>query len=166
MRMRKACFRNCWMYLLDLAERKKEKVPSFAGKLENVTGIEGSDLVLSGFMSAYPRPKVMWVRNGVELAASDRYIMTMDDTKCSLKITGLTAADAGKYCCRIENKLGRAECDATVTVATVPKLLNELTNMEGKVGARIEFVAKIAASPKPDVQWYYQSHLLAVSTVC
>ena len=152
------------MFVTDLAERKKEKVPYFAGKLENATGIEGSDLTLNCFISGYPLPKVTWLHNGLEISAtSDRYKLTLDDTKCSLKITGLLSSDAGKYSCRIENKLGRAESDANVTVATAPKLLNELSNVEAKCGERVEFVVRISSNPKPDVQWFFQNHRLAVS---
>uniref|UniRef100_A0A8C4S3V2 Titin n=1 Tax=Erpetoichthys calabaricus TaxID=27687 RepID=A0A8C4S3V2_ERPCA len=68
---------------------------------------------------AVPTPKVAWHKDGKELKANDRVMLTSDHTAAHIEIGNCVHADAGHYTVTLENKLGSTT--GTVNVKVIGK---------------------------------------------
>ena len=63
-----------------------------------------------------PNGTIKWFKNGKELTASKKYSMTYTGGIASLTISQTEASDIGTYICQVQNKLGHADTEATLSV--------------------------------------------------
>jgi len=66
---------------------------------------------------AYPLPAITWHVNGVELAASPRFIQTVVGEQIVLEIREVSRADAGIYTCRARSAIGEASTSTALIVS-------------------------------------------------
>lgn len=68
--------------------------------------------------SGIPRPDATWTRDGVELKASDRVIISDDGDTYRLEVKDLVIADGGLYQCKISNRLGAVTQEAKLNLTS------------------------------------------------
>uniref|UniRef100_A0A8C4S578 Titin n=1 Tax=Erpetoichthys calabaricus TaxID=27687 RepID=A0A8C4S578_ERPCA len=90
--------------------------PSIELQTQDIVVVEGEKLSLPIPYRAVPTPKVAWHKDGKELKANDRVMLTSDHTAAHIEIGNCVHADAGHYTVTLENKLGS-------TTGTVPDKL-------------------------------------------
>ncbi|KAM6307155.1 coiled-coil domain-containing protein 141 [Aegotheles albertisi] len=91
------------------------KQPNFIQKFGHTTLQEGEDLILHCTIHGKPKPRVCWVKDGIQVVSGDFSIEKLRDTYyLSKRNVGL--ADTGKYVCVASNEIGKAHCSAFVTV--------------------------------------------------
>ncbi|MXQ93370.1 hypothetical protein E5288_WYG021124 [Bos mutus] len=78
----------------------------------------GDVLHLECVVSSKTDVRARWLKDGVELTDSrHHHIDQLADGTCSLLVTSLGRADAGRYTCQVSNKFGHVAHSATVVVS-------------------------------------------------
>uniref|UniRef100_A0A8C6FVI4 Obscurin n=1 Tax=Moschus moschiferus TaxID=68415 RepID=A0A8C6FVI4_MOSMO len=78
----------------------------------------GDVLHLECVVSSKTDVRACWLKDGVELTDSrHHHIDQLADGTCSLLVTSLGRADAGRYTCQVSNKFGRVAHSASVVVS-------------------------------------------------
>ncbi|KAI0983646.1 hypothetical protein GJ496_004663 [Pomphorhynchus laevis] len=109
------------IYKLDFREDTRDHCnPQILQPLkQSVTVNETEDIFLDCIVSlAHPIPKIIWKKDGHNLANSSRISCTynMMNNSCSLRISHARLTDAGLYVVSIENYLGSQSCQCAVDV--------------------------------------------------
>ena len=65
-----------------------------------------------------PKPDIIWQFNGVDIVSSDRVKIKVRDTKTTLTIQDVSAADAGQYTLRVKNDLGSDVTRGGLTISS------------------------------------------------
>uniref|UniRef100_A0A1B0CWT0 Muscle M-line assembly protein unc-89 n=1 Tax=Lutzomyia longipalpis TaxID=7200 RepID=A0A1B0CWT0_LUTLO len=87
------------------------------------------DITLECIVKGYPKPEVLWYRDGIELDSGDRISCRMLGSVCKLSIANVVDSDSGRYTCEATNRAGRVSTFARLLVVSDPKIFeadNEL----------------------------------------
>ncbi|CAH1976506.1 unnamed protein product [Acanthoscelides obtectus] len=158
--------------------------PQVSQKPRNSKLLEGSDAVFSAKLSANPRPRITWFKNGQRIVESNKYESTFSNNQASLKVKKATADDSGHYTLLAENPQGCVVSSAYLAiepVATQEGLIHESTfrqqtqtetetESSGKAlapnfvrvcgdrditeGKMTRFDCRVTGRPYPEVTWY------------
>lgn len=110
------------MLCIDWPTEAQQKVvaPIVSGQLKSVDAPEGTSLTLECYLSGTPYPTVTWYKDGVALADSADYSITVGNNggePCTLRIRRLNpAVHGGVYTVKAVNPGGEVSSSATVTV--------------------------------------------------
>ena len=63
-----------------------------------------------------PLPSIQWYKGGREIRANRKYDVTYESKMASLVVKETTLEDEAVYMCSADNKVGRAETEARLTV--------------------------------------------------
>jgi len=98
----------------------EEKLPVFAVLLKNYQLKVGTAASLICQVSAVPRAKVFWFKDGKQISKRSRHYLTScsDDGVCELRIPEIYAEDDGNYTALATNPLGRVSNTARIAVAS------------------------------------------------
>ncbi|XP_046746528.1 leucine-rich repeats and immunoglobulin-like domains protein 3 isoform X1 [Diprion similis] len=100
------------------------ETPSFVKPMENKEIIVGESIVLECMASGYPRPKLLWRKNGSPLQTTERHFFTAEDQL--LIIVDTIPSDAGSYECQMNNSFGTAVGTSHLTINPVSgSMVNE-----------------------------------------
>ncbi|KAK8746935.1 hypothetical protein OTU49_016904 [Cherax quadricarinatus] len=105
--------------------------------------------------------EVKWLRNGVELSSSEKYIIKKENKKRILIVKSVTRDDAYEYSCVLGNL--KTSCVLNVVLMeTAPKIEKEYQKVEVVVTKGKDAVLKVpfTATPTPKVFWYHKGQLL------
>ena len=127
--------------------------------------LEGAEAKLALRLVGYPQPEMKWFFNGRELTKSDYYDMTYDGEEACLYIRVAHPEHSGRYTCCLQNKFGRVEVTAQVSVAVKPRLTSALVDREVELGQQVRFSCNYEGFPPPDVTWYHNKLTLTVSAL-
>ncbi|MEJ1278020.1 hypothetical protein NN561_008939 [Cricetulus griseus] len=98
------------------AQRDLSEAPRFTQPLVDCTTITGYDTQLFCCVRASPRPKIIWLKNKMDLQGNPKYRALSHLGICSLEIRKPSPFDGGIYTCKAINALGEASVDCRVDV--------------------------------------------------
>ncbi|XP_064554448.1 obscurin isoform X2 [Drosophila montana] len=131
--------------------------PIFVKCLENeyIHG-EKETVNMSVRVDAFPEPKLIWYHDNSEIKLTDtKYKIDCDGNTYTLKITGATRVDAGKYSVKAVNEHGSATSETQLLMKCTPELTKKLHNITVQEGeSNVELVVGIDAYPRPNIKWF------------
>ncbi|XP_066463893.1 myosin-binding protein C, fast-type-like isoform X2 [Eleutherodactylus coqui] len=101
---------------LDYKERDVNMAPTFLTPLIDRNVIAGYSTALNCAVRGFPKPKVIWMKNKVEIRDDPKFIMKHNQGVLTLNIRKPSPFDGGTYTCRAINELGEAEVDCKLEV--------------------------------------------------
>ncbi|KRF85677.1 uncharacterized protein Dvir_GJ19688, isoform B [Drosophila virilis] len=107
-------------------------------------------------VDAFPEPKLTWYHDNTEIKLTDtKYKIDCDGNTYTLKITGATRVDAGKYSVKAVNEHGSATSETQLLMKCTPELTKKLHNITVQEGeSNVELVVGIDAYPRPHIKWF------------
>lgn len=93
--------------------------PQISQKPRNSKLLEGSDAVFSAKLSANPRPRLTWFKNGQRIAQSQKYETTFSNNQANLRVKQAQADDSGHYTLLAENPQGCVVSSAYLAIEPV-----------------------------------------------
>ena len=112
------------------ANSEQQHSAKITQELREVRIKEGLKAKYEASFAGNPKPEIIWQFNGVDIVDSTRIRIKVRDTKTTLTIHDVTAADAGQYTLRVKNDLGSDVTRAGLTISSktfLPILLFPLT---------------------------------------
>ncbi|XP_032570248.1 obscurin isoform X7 [Drosophila sechellia] len=107
-------------------------------------------------IDAYPEAKLTWYHDETEIKITDsKYSVSTDGNAYTLKITGATRVDAGKYTVKATNEHGSATSSTQLLIKCAPEFTHKLKNITVAEGdSNVELVVGVDAYPRPHAKWY------------
>ena len=84
------------------------EVPTIIDKPQNKRRTEGEDMTFQALISANPRPRIIWFKDGQRLLASERIDISLRDNMATLTLRLVSGRDSGYYTLYLENPNGIA----------------------------------------------------------
>ncbi|XP_023390811.1 myosin-binding protein H-like [Pteropus vampyrus] len=100
------------------AQRDFSEAPKFTQPLADCTTVTGYDTQLFCCVRASPKPKIIWLKNKMDIQGDPKYRALTNLGICSLEIRKPGPFDGGIYTCKAVNSLGEASVDCRVDVTT------------------------------------------------
>ncbi|XP_062970497.1 myosin-binding protein H [Cynocephalus volans] len=97
-------------------ERDFSEAPSFTQPLANHTSTPGYSTQLFCSVRASPKPKIIWMKNKMNIQGDPKYRALSEQGVCSLEIRKPSPFDSGVYTCKAVNVLGEASVDCRLEV--------------------------------------------------
>ncbi|XP_053313637.1 myosin-binding protein H [Spea bombifrons] len=97
-------------------QREIEEPPKFTQVLNNRTTTNGYSTKLFCCVRGSPRPKIVWMKNQMEIGEDPKYRCLVNHGVCSLEIRKPCPFDGGVYTCKAINSLGEASVDCRLDV--------------------------------------------------
>ncbi|XP_016078867.1 PREDICTED: myosin-binding protein H-like isoform X2 [Miniopterus natalensis] len=98
------------------AQRDFSEAPKFTQPLADCTTVTGYDAQLFCSVRASPKPKIIWLKNNMDIQDNPKYRALTHMGICSLEIRKPGPFDGGIYTCKAVNPLGEASVDCRVDV--------------------------------------------------
>ncbi|XP_055988350.1 myosin-binding protein C, cardiac-type [Sorex fumeus] len=92
------------------------EAPSFTHPLVNRSVIAGYNATLCCAVRGCPKPKISWLKNGLDLGEDARFRMFSKQGVLTLEIRKPCPYDGGVYVCRATNLQGEAQCECRLEV--------------------------------------------------
>ncbi|XP_007179987.1 myosin-binding protein C, fast-type [Balaenoptera acutorostrata] len=90
--------------------------PKFLTPLPDRVVVAGYATALNCAVRGYPKPKVVWMKNNVEVSGDPKYLMNNYLGVLTLNIRRPSSFDSGTYTCRAVNELGEALAECKLEV--------------------------------------------------
>ncbi|XP_066095771.1 myosin-binding protein H isoform X2 [Saccopteryx bilineata] len=97
-------------------QRDLSEAPSFTQPLADHTTTPGYSTQLSCSVRASPRPKIIWMKNNMNILGDPKYRAFSEQGVCTLEIRKPSPFDSGVYTCKAINNLGEASVDCRLDV--------------------------------------------------
>ncbi|XP_023586038.1 myosin-binding protein H isoform X1 [Trichechus manatus latirostris] len=97
-------------------ERDFSEAPSFTQPLADHTSTPGYSTQLFCSVRASPKPKIIWMKNKMDIQGDPRYRALSEQGVCTLEIRKPSPFDSGVYTCKAINVLGEASVDCHLEV--------------------------------------------------
>ncbi|XP_036375973.1 neuronal cell adhesion molecule-like isoform X17 [Megalops cyprinoides] len=124
-------------------------VPSVPSSTKMV--LRGEVLELECIAEGLPTPEVFWSKESGDLPSGRTTFRSFQKT---LRITGVTEADAGDYRCTARNHLGSVHHIVTVTVKAAPYWISAPRNLILAPKENGVLICRASGNPKPVITWY------------
>ncbi|XP_022920655.2 obscurin isoform X3 [Onthophagus taurus] len=112
------------------------------------------DVTLDVKVEAYPKPKVKWFLDEMELSETrSEFTRVESDDGVQLVIKEVTTELSGVYSCKLVNELGGTETSAKLTVNCKPRIIKHLKDTTVEEGATLHLEVEVEACPEPTVKW-------------
>ncbi|XP_074226211.1 myosin-binding protein H-like isoform X2 [Camelus bactrianus] len=98
------------------AQRDFSEAPKFTQPLADCTTVIGYNTQLFCCVRASPKPKIIWLKNKMDIQGNPKYRALTHLGICSLEIHKPGPFDGGIYTCKAVNPLGEASVDCRVDV--------------------------------------------------
>ncbi|XP_012998221.1 myosin-binding protein H-like [Cavia porcellus] len=98
------------------AQRDFSEAPKFTQPLVDCTTVTGYHTQLFCCVRAFPKPKIIWLKNKINIQGNPKYRALSHLGICSLEIRKPGPFDGGIYTCKAINALGEASVDCRVDV--------------------------------------------------
>ncbi|XP_073526769.1 myosin-binding protein H-like [Phyllobates terribilis] len=100
----------------EYAECTLAEAPKFTQPLNDRTTTNGYTTKLYCSVRGSPKPKVVWMKNQMEIREDPKFRSLVNQGVCSLEIRKPCAFDGGVYTCKAVNSLGEATVDCKLCV--------------------------------------------------
>uniref|UniRef100_A0A8C5KM36 Myosin-binding protein H n=1 Tax=Jaculus jaculus TaxID=51337 RepID=A0A8C5KM36_JACJA len=100
----------------EFTERDFSEAPSFTQPLADHTSTPGYSTQLFCSVRASPKPKIIWMKNKMNIQGDPKYRAMSEQGICTLEIRKTSPFDAGVYTCKAINVLGEASVDCRLEV--------------------------------------------------
>ncbi|XP_069804870.1 myosin-binding protein C, fast-type-like [Dendropsophus ebraccatus] len=100
----------------DYKERDFSSAPKFLTPLVDRTVVAGYSTALNCAVRGHPKPKVIWMKNKMEIRDDPKFIMKHNQGVLTLSIRKPSPFDGGTYTCKAVNELGEAQVDCKLEV--------------------------------------------------
>ncbi|XP_032174691.1 myosin-binding protein H [Mustela erminea] len=97
-------------------ERDFSEAPSFTQPLADHTSTPGYSTQLFCSVRASPKPKIIWMKNKMNIQGDPKYRALSEQGVCTLEIRKPSPFDSGVYTCKAVNVLGEASVDCRLEV--------------------------------------------------
>ncbi|XP_039083481.1 myosin-binding protein H [Hyaena hyaena] len=97
-------------------ERDFSEAPSFTQPLADHTSTPGYSTQLFCSVRASPKPKIIWMKNKMDIQGDPKYRALSEQGVCTLEIRKPSPFDSGVYTCKAINVLGEASVDCRLEV--------------------------------------------------
>ncbi|XP_046535676.1 myosin-binding protein H isoform X4 [Equus quagga] len=97
-------------------ERDFSEAPSFTQPLADHTSTPGYSTQLFCSVRASPKPKIIWMKNKMDIQGDPKYRALSEQGVCTLEIRKPSPFDSGVYTCKAVNVLGEASVDCRLEV--------------------------------------------------
>ncbi|XP_008828571.1 myosin-binding protein H isoform X2 [Nannospalax galili] len=97
-------------------ERDFSEAPSFTQPLADHTSTPGYSTQLFCSVRASPKPKIIWMKNKMDIQGDPKYRAVSEQGVCTLEIRKPSPFDSGVYTCKAINVLGEASVDCRLEV--------------------------------------------------
>ncbi|XP_006159229.1 myosin-binding protein H [Tupaia chinensis] len=97
-------------------ERDFSEAPSFTQPLADHTSTPGYSTQLFCSVRASPKPKIIWMKNKMDIEGNPKYRALSEQGVCTLEIRKPSPFDSGVYTCKAVNVLGEASVDCRLEV--------------------------------------------------
>lgn len=159
--------------------------PQISQKPRNSKLVEGADAVFSTRVSANPRPRLSWFKDGQRIIPSvDKHEITYSNQQATLRIKNTNSKDSGHYSLLAENPQGCQvssavlviepaseqvvvapsheiiETAAEATKALSPAFVTMIQDQETTEGKMARFDCRVTGRPYPEVAWYINGKLV------
>ncbi|XP_037552750.1 striated muscle preferentially expressed protein kinase [Nematolebias whitei] len=126
---------------------------------------EGQDVVLAVKVRGQPKPKVLWLKDGVTVRTAGRVVVReLEDGLFEIRVGSAQKADAGLYTCKLISESGtkQAECRVEVRAAehTGLKITRGVKDVVVKAGESAMFECHILGPSEVDVDWLSNGKLI------
>ncbi|XP_077115746.1 myosin-binding protein C, fast-type isoform X4 [Ranitomeya variabilis] len=101
---------------LDYKEKDVSMPPKFLTPLIDRVVVAGYSTALNCAVRGFPKPKVIWMKNKMEIRDDPKFIMKHNQGVLTLSIRKPSPFDGGTYTCKAINALGEAEVDCKLEV--------------------------------------------------
>ncbi|XP_015782492.1 obscurin isoform X3 [Tetranychus urticae] len=133
--------------------REPEK-PAIKVPLSDVEVNEGASAMLEAKITGYPKPKITWMKDDVEIKIDERYkFLYEDEESYTLVIKGVRRDDASKYRLKASNDLGEVETQGLLTVNSAPKVKRELKDQAVMADVPMKLDVVVEGTPAPVAKW-------------
>ncbi|XP_045142075.1 roundabout homolog 2 isoform X7 [Echinops telfairi] len=133
----------------DPAELTVFERPTFLRRPINQVVLEEEVVEFRCQVQGDPQPTVRWRKDDADLPRG-RYDIKDDHT---LRIKKATSADEGTYMCVAENRVGKVEAVATLTVRAPPQFVVRPRDQIVAQGRTVTFPCETQGNPQPAVFW-------------
>ncbi|EEB12791.1 Neogenin precursor, putative [Pediculus humanus corporis] len=127
--------------------------PIFITKPKSMVVREGETIVLDCAANGYPRPWLIWLKDGVAIDMAEIGSRVFKLGSGSLKIVNVTEKDSGNYQCRAENREDSVDAPATIHVQVPPRFLKVPEDTIAYEKQDVELVCQAYGKPEPKIQW-------------
>ncbi|RUS90390.1 hypothetical protein EGW08_001885 [Elysia chlorotica] len=104
---------------VDNVQNVDEEAPRFTQTLQRELVVyEGSSLTLVCFVVGKPTPTVIWFKEEEDITASDRFVSTYDNGRCTLTINNVTVDEEAEFICKAVNDAGSVTTFVDIFVET------------------------------------------------
>lgn len=150
--------------------------PQISQKPRNSKLVEGSDAVFTTKVTANPKPRLTWFKNGQRIVPSgDKYETSYTNNQASLRVKRCEPRDSGYYTLLVENIQGCQVSSAILAIepaqetpiiqrieepvdeaskALAPAFVRVFQDREVTEGKMTRFDCRVTGRPYPDVQWF------------
>ncbi|EFO97259.1 hypothetical protein CRE_16675 [Caenorhabditis remanei] len=141
--------------------------PSISGEAFSTTEVvANTTLALKCQAQGSPHPGISWLLDGLPIDGMPGVRIV---NSSNLYIDNIKPSQEGRYTCRAENKLGRAEQDTYVEISEPPKAVMASERMKVVYGRQATIRCEVFGDPEPKVTWLkndepFTSDLLQHST--
>ncbi|XP_004578804.2 myosin-binding protein H isoform X2 [Ochotona princeps] len=97
-------------------ERDFSEAPSFTQPLADHTSTPGYSTQLFCSVRASPKPKIIWMKNKMDIQGDPKYRAISEQGICTLEIRKPSPFDSGVYTCKAVNVLGEASVECRLEV--------------------------------------------------
>ncbi|XP_068126617.1 roundabout homolog 2 isoform X14 [Hyperolius riggenbachi] len=133
----------------DPAELTVFERPTFLRRPINQVVLEDETVEFRCQVQGDPQPTVRWKKDDADLPRG-RYDIKDDYT---LRIKKAASADEGTYTCISENRVGKVEASATLTVRAPPQFVVRPRDQIVAQGRTVTFPCETKGNPQPAVFW-------------
>nr|XP_034191892.1 neogenin isoform X4 [Osmia lignaria] len=127
--------------------------PVFIAKPLQQVAIEGSTVTLECAANGYPKPSILWLKDGVAIDSASRDFRYGRIAASSLIINNVQEIDDGSYQCRAENEVETLDAAADLIVKVPPRFIKRPEDKIASENQDLEFECEIYGKPEPKITW-------------
>ncbi|XP_077263579.1 neogenin protein frazzled isoform X5 [Temnothorax americanus] len=137
--------------------------PVFIAQPLQQIATEGSDVTLECAANGYPKPTILWLKDGVALDLTSLDSRYRKIAASSLMIINVRESDHGSYQCRAENEVESLDAVAELIVQVPPRFLKKPEDKVASESQDLEFECEIYGKPEPKITWLKNGERITLS---
>ncbi|XP_055752647.1 roundabout homolog 2 isoform X11 [Salvelinus fontinalis] len=126
--------------------------PTFLRRPINQVVLEEEGVEFRCQVQGDPQPNVRWRKNDVDVPRG-RYEIRYDKEDYLLRVKKASASDEGTFTCLAENRVGKVEASASLTVRAAPQFIIRPRDQIVAQGRTATFPCETKGNPQPAVFW-------------